>query len=333
VMYAKTMLSYTTLVGLLITTSGCMHLPPYRMKRKKVVLTKPNCPTTTFADAQHLAAINDSLATHIDIENQKPTITIWIHGTRLLPNPVFQAYMYSPAGLNPITDLDKSFHLRQLADAIINADPQRYPLDHFYIFGWSGKLDADVRKQAAEKLYAQLLQLIESYEQKNKTKPDIRIITHSHGGNIALHLADMNTPTKPVEIQELILLACPVQEKTMHHIKNDMFKKTYALYSSLDMLQVLAPQFMYRIERKNSKKHKTDLKLPLFSARRFAPEPKLAQIKIKINGHAIFHTTFTSANFTRLLPKIIDEINAWQMQEPQYPFDKPDTRRLMSIYA
>jgi len=330
-MHNKTILLYCGAIGILLTTSGCLRLPPYRMKRKKVTIALPaQCkqtvrPTTTDC-------VNNQIDVCPEIKVQ-PTITIWIHGTRLLPNPIFSAYMYSKPGLHPITVLDKTYHLRQLADAIIQADPERYPLDHFYAFGWSGKLSEQVRKDASAALHHQLLSLRQYYKNKHGVTPKIRLITHSHGGNIALHLVDMKTPTNSLEIEELILMACPVQEKTMHNIQDPMFKKTYALYSSMDMLQILAPQFLCRVQIVGGKKKKTELKIPLLSSRRFEPDAKLAQIKIKINGRALCHTTFSSDAFMRLLPTIIDEINHWQHEEQQYRCDRPDTRRLMSIYT
>jgi len=304
------------------------------MKRKKIILRSQTCSKKTEKiETQHAQTVQPTIATEIAIENSKPTITIWIHGTRLLPSPILHAYVYSKPGLHPITILDKNYYLRQSADAIIEANPERYPAEHFYSFGWSGKLNAAARKIASEQLHHELIDLLAHYEKKYTVKPTIRIITHSHGGNIALHLAEMKHPENALEIEELILLACPVQERTMHHIEDPMFKKTYALYSSLDMLQILAPQFLYRIERKKYKNKKMGIKMPLFSSKLFPPHPKLAQLKVKLNGTAIFHTTFSNASFTRMLPTIIDEIDSWQLAEQQYPFDKPDTRRLISIYT
>ncbi|MDR3550977.1 MAG: hypothetical protein P4L31_06195 [Candidatus Babeliales bacterium] len=317
-MNTKNLISYSSLMALVISSSGCLHLPPYRMKRKKVIIAK-------HTSKRHKKTVDSS--------PQTPTLTIWIHGTRLLPSPIFRAYMYSPAGLNPVTTLDSSYHLRQLADAIIESDPTGYPLDHFYVFGWSGKLNALEREQAAQRLYDQLINTRTAYEQTHGIRPHIRIITHSHGGNIALQLARLKKPQDNLEIHKLVLLACPVQKKTMHYLEDPMFGKVYSLYSSLDMLQILAPQFFYRIERKNGNKKDSELKIPFFSDRRFGPSPKLAQIKIKLNGRAIFHTKFTSTAFTRLLPHLLDEVDNWQLESQQYPHDKPDTRRLMSIYG
>ena len=316
-MMSKNLLSCNALIAIALTTSGCLHLPPYRVKRRKITISQKKF----------------SLKKPDVVSDDKLTITIWVHGTRLLPNPIFSTYMYSPPGLNSVTTLDSSYHLRQIADTIVQSDPKNYPLDHFYIFGWSGKLNAQERTQAAQRLYQELLCLKAKYHRLHGHIPRTRIITHSHGGNIALQLAQVKKETDNLTIDELILLACPVQKKTMHYIEDPLFKKVYSLYSSLDMLQILAPQFCYRIDLKKGKRHYSKLKIPFFSSRHFDPSDKLAQVKVKINGRAILHTTFTSTSFTRMLPHLVDEISLWQEQTPQYPHDTPNTRRLMSVYA
>ena len=317
-MFTKNLFFYSSLIVLVILSSGCLHLPPYRMKRRKVTIAQ-------YTSKRHKYCADSS--------KQAPTITIWIHGTRLLPNPIFRAYIYCPLGLNPITILDNTYHIRQLADAMIEADPVRYPLDNFYVFGWSGRLSEQERTLASIRLYGELICLRDTYEKEHGVRPHIRIITHSHGGNIALQLARIKQPKDDLVIKELVLLACPVQNKTMKYIEDPLFDKVYSLYSSLDILQILAPQFFYRIERKKGNKQGSELKIPFFSSRRFCPTPKLAQIKIKLNGRAIFHSKFTCASFTRLLPQLLESVDSWQSESQQYPHDKPDTRRLMSIYT
>lgn len=289
--------------------TGCLHLPPYRMARKKLCIPaqlKPKC---------------------TNLKTAQPTITVWVHGTRLTTHPT-KSYIYSKPGLHPVTILESHYHLRQLADAVCQADPIDYPLTNFYIFGWSGRLDETIRRQAAKKLYADLQQLVAAYTKNLGMMPRVRLITHSHGGNVALHIPECKDDFEgAITIDELILLACPVQEKTMHAIHDPMFKKIYALYSSMDMLQILAPQFFYREKSTN----KTTPRVPFFSSRRFPADPKLAQIKVKVNGHSVFHTYFTTTLFTGIIPTILAELDTWQLEKQQYPYEKEDTRRLLSI--
>lgn len=303
-----------------------------------LIITTPGCLRRTHTVRRQLSISQEhfekqDIHSALD-QNTQPTITIWIHGTRLLPRPIIRSYVYVEPGLHPITALDKCYHLRELAEALINTNPARFDREHFYAFGWSGKLNAQERETAAYNFYHELKHLIETYEQKYHVTPHIRIITHSHGGNVALNLAHNKTPEDhALKIDELILLACPVQAKTKHYIRDRMFKKIYALYSSLDLLQILAPQFYYRVEMRKCKKRKQALKIPLFSSRLFSSMPNLSQIKIKMNGHAIIHTEFSSSHFTKILPVILDEIDAWHKEHPQYPFEHNTTERLLSIYT
>lgn len=312
----KAIMEYALLISLMLGLSGCLHLPPYRMARKKLFMHPPAKPIP----------VNTSASEH--------TITVWIHGTRLATAPLTTSYVYSHPGLHPMNTLKPCYHLRQLADALCQADPIQYPRDNFYIFGWSGKLNAAKRREAARNLYESLSNLITSYKVKFGVMPKIRLVTHSHGGNVALCLPEVkDSADTQFTIDQLILLACPVQEKTMHAVHKPLFNKIYALYSSLDMLQILAPQFFYRLEYVRDKRNRSAVKVPLFSSRRFHPDPKLAQIKIKINGHAVFHTFFTTTLFASMLPRVISDIDAWQKEKQQYPLEDATTRRLLSIHT
>ena len=60
-------------------------------------------------------------------------------------------------------------------------------------------------------------------------------------------------------------------------------------------------------------------KKPLFSQRTFAPEQKLTQAKIKINGRGIMHVEFITEKFAKLLPHILQELDQWNAQENSTP--------------
>src|SRR5690606_21498756 len=114
------------------------------------------------------------------------------------------------------------------------------------------------------------------------------IIAHSHGGNLALHMAKIRTAPSPLTVKSLILLACPVQEKTMHLIDTPMFQRIYSLYSSFDLVQVLAPQLRrsdltkpYFAKASKGTQKKRGYKIPSFSSRLFPQHPHVIQAKIK----------------------------------------------------
>jgi hypothetical protein len=202
-------------------------------------------------------------------------------------------------------------HFRILAQTITDHDSQQFPLEEFYIFGWSGKLQDQERKQAANRLHQEINALVSRYKEKYGCAPTIRIIAHSHGGNVALNMATIADLT-PFCIQSLILLACPVQDKTMHLICAPMFQRVYSLYSSFDMIQVLAPQFQ-RIRTKNGRRKKKYVIFP-FSSRLFPTYSHLTQAKIKINDFPISHTRFSTKEFGTLLPSILHKLDTWHSE-------------------
>lgn len=61
----------------------------------------------------------------------------------------------------------------------------------FYTFGWSGLLSQAQRRIEAVRLYNALATEVTHY-QRTGVKPKIRLIAHSHGGNLCLNLAAIN---------------------------------------------------------------------------------------------------------------------------------------------
>ena len=133
------------------------------------------------------------------------------------------------------------------------------------------------------------------------------MITHSHGGNVALHLAELNNNKSNLKIDELILLACPVQKRTCHLIADNMFTKAYSFYSNIDMIQVLDPQGLQKLwSRKEKRKPGT----PLFSKRKFEKHKNLRQVKVMLNGKSIRHIDFILEKFLKQLPKMLNDLRA-----------------------
>ena len=262
-----------------------------------------------------------------------PPITIFIHGTHLIRRTIFHSVFNNQTSLLPASNLDPQQSLYKRLFTLSHSDPERFPMETAYVFGWSGKLSSYERESAAKQLHEDLLLLINSYQKQYNAYPIMNIVAHSHGCNIALNLAkfDSASDTKII-IESLVLLACPVQEETMDYITNSMFNRIYAMYSSLDMVQILAPQvirqtFFDAEGNKIIKKYR----LPRLSSRQFPPHEHLLQTKIKVNGHAIFHTEFTSLNFFEILPFIITKLDRWYMEEHDHTGNL-DTEKLLRIY-
>ena len=236
-----------------------------------------------------------------------PPITVWVHGTRFIRRPLFYSFFNGTPSIRLAQEIDHDHYLYQTAGTLSAAAPNLFPLQTFYIFGWSGKLSSAIRQEAAQYLYAELQRIVTEYKHTYNKNPIVRLITHSHGGTVALNLARIEKKETdiPLQINELVLMACPVQKATKKYIENDLFKHTCALYSGLDMLQVLAPQLTYTFYRTKKGHLRSRFHWPPFSHRRFENHPKLAQVKIKMNGRALFHTEFTSQKFISILPHVL----------------------------
>jgi hypothetical protein len=74
-------------------------------------------------------------------------------------------------------------------------------------------------------------------------------------------------------------------------VKDPFFKKIYALYSTHDFVQVLAPQGLG------------------FSGRHFPEHTTLRQAKVKINGKSPNHFDFVNPKFIQHLPGILSYLS------------------------
>jgi hypothetical protein len=305
---------------ILLSLSACSKRP---LIKKKVSII--NRAPTQNTDAQQNS-------------KQPPPITIWVHGTRLLRRPIFRQVFESTPQIKPAQEIAQEHHLRMVADTLALYDPVMFPIETSYIFGWSGKLDTKERADAAQALYQGLIALIDDYQKKYNTYPPINILSHSHGGNIALNMPSMaHRGDPPVIIEKLVLLACPVQINTMHAINDPMFKQTYAMYSSLDMIQIIAPQYLlkekFRRRKKRGKGKSPYSNMPSFSCRRFPMSENLRQIKIKINGRAMLHTEFNNEEFLTLIPRVLTIIDTWYENDENNGISPLTHEKLLSIYT
>ncbi len=269
---------------------GCTHRKNI-IKETLVINSAPQ--ETSFAIAE------------TDIKPTPPPITIWVHGTILFRREFYQKIFDKQSGLFLAQHLPEHHRFYKIARAITDKDPDHFPLETFHIFAWSGRLSIKERKMAAKKLHLDLNVLIKEYQKHYDCYPTIRIIAHSHGGNVVLHMAKKESLT-PISIKSLVLLACPVQEKTMYLVNMPMFEHIYSLYSSIDMIQVIAPQLTHHTYRGRRR-----YKMPSFSARRFPSFPHVIQTKIKLNGYPISHTRFTKLDFVKILPTILQKLDSW----------------------
>lgn len=286
----------TTSAALCILASCCFHQKRFFRRKLYFIAEQP-----TACVPQHRQA--------------EPTITIWIHGAR-----PFAANTYN-LGLKSPTQFDPNDYVAQSAYALIKADPNKFPLDHFYIYSWSGILDFAERQRASFILYTEIVKLIDKYKKLHDIVPKIRIMAHSHGGNVALNLA-LNADNSFI-VDELIVLAIPVQAKTHKLAHSPMFKRIFSLYSTIDVGQIIDPQLLYR---------GSDTYL-LFSGQRFTPQENLMQVKIKINGAACQHIQFNDVPTLTVMPQILDQLRQWMDEIPKDIMTSDDTRFMLSVYT
>ncbi|KKP23849.1 MAG: hypothetical protein SZ59_C0003G0073 [candidate division TM6 bacterium GW2011_GWF2_28_16] len=98
--------------------------------------------------------------------------------------------------------------------------------NNFYTFGWSGLLSQNRRRLEAVRFYNSLSEELENYKSFEKI-PEIRIITHSHGGNLALNLAAVHTVINNFENIDLIL------KNTINNDEHESLKCMYEIIKAL----------------------------------------------------------------------------------------------------
>ena len=114
------------------------------------------------------------------------------------------------------------------------------PHRRYYTFGWNGLLNMKERYVEAKKLYHELEREVVLLRSKG-LDPHIHIIAYSHGGNVALNLAKIkqeNITRSPFSVEQLVLLATPIQKETDYLVKDtSFFKSSYLFYSTEDHVQ------------------------------------------------------------------------------------------------
>jgi hypothetical protein len=242
-------------------------------------------------------------------KTRTPYVTVWVHGSRAFKPFDEHIHATPQQGMQTMASLTKKHHIKKLAQILADADPIKYPFEHFYAFGWAGSLSFEIRHDESARLHAELEKLVSTYTKKYGHAPFIRIITHSHGGNVALNLATIEHPNKEWFINEAIILASPVQHQTENLVSSPLFGKIYSFYSTFDTSQVMDPQGLYKTTRAHANKK-------LFSQRRFPDNATLIQTKCRINNHGVPHIGFISDKFIKRLPALINYLDQWEEEQP-----------------
>ncbi len=129
-------------------------------------------------------------------------------------------------------DLFESIYAQQLADT--------FSAFSYYTFSWNGRLSRRHRKQSGFKLYDELIALKKEIESTTGEPVAFDLYCHSHGGNVALNLAQAEEDKKQgLSVKHLVLLGTPIQKETAHYCGSEVFKSVYNVYSRGDGVQIV----------------------------------------------------------------------------------------------
>lgn len=105
----------------------------------------------------------------------------------------------------------------------------------YYAFGHLGLLSQTYRKEEGYKLYKELMCLVQRAHEPVR----IVICAHSHGGNIALYLAEAEEQFRQgLFIDDLLLFGTPVQLETAYYAFKKPFKRVVSFFSASDTIQL-----------------------------------------------------------------------------------------------
>ena len=225
-------------------------------------------------------------------------VTIYVHGTttkvglRLL-STFCKDVAFGKPGIAHIDELPEVALLRKDAQILQAGDARRFDANHFYTFGWSGTLSFKARKVAGKQLYDGICKLLKNYEKKYAKTPKIRVLTFSHGGNVALEMVKLLPffDEKMVHL-ELVLVAVPVQKVTEKLIESPYIAQSYVISSTRDLIQVVD---CYKYEKKR------------YTPKRFFDTTiqNCRQIKVIINNRGLGHIDLMRS-FMLHLPDVLN---------------------------
>lgn len=256
---------------------------------------------------------------HKIIDEEPVKIAVFVHGTHRTVGavahiPGFSTYVECQKGLNKVDDCLAEYCYARMARSIHKYAPDMFPLEAFYLFAWSGILSHAARVSAANDLHTSLNELA----CKIGNRLEITLITHSHGGNVALNLAPI-VDDRCYAIKALVLLAAPVQNWTEKYVDSDLFQEVYSLYSKWDLIQVGDPQGLYEqtprrirkiLTQKGQEQLDLEAQIPFFSQRKFASK-KVKHVSIYQTGlfgskRPISHIEFLLPSFSWSIGKILE---------------------------
>lgn len=252
-----------------------------------------------------LGVIGVMFAIRQDQKRRSSVISVYVHGTLfnwrnlLATIPMAAELTYVPDGLTPVKDLEENAVANCLARDFCKRDGKRFVYNNFYAFGWSGKLSVEERNKSSKFLAEELVKLIDQREAEFGIRPILRIVTFSHGGNVAFALAKYLP--KDVSV-ELVCIGCPIQPESEDLVESDCFSKVYVISSLNDIVQVSDPVNIYRNMRRDDAKQ-------LLSKRFFDHDlGKIKQACVSVNGTYLGHIELFQL-FNKHVPAVLNRLD------------------------
>lgn len=232
-------------------------------------------------------------------------IIIFVHGSFIAARPM-RGWFIKHNGLYSLEQLQDDGNLRYLniTRTLWKTNQELYNHDAVYVYGWSGKVSHRERMAESRKLANEIAKLV-----ADDPNVHITLLTHSHGGNVALGMACIDEQL-PFTIDRLILLACPVLEATCHAVKKPLFCSIYAFHSHADLTQVADMQYFHDDAVK---------KKPLFAQRHFPDDCRecVKEVRIARGRRDIGHLEFITHWFFKQVMNIVHELETDSENAPR----------------
>ncbi len=233
----------------------------------------------------------------VDLAAKPYKLTVWVHGTNFKTLLPFSHSKFKQTKLEHFSELKLGSESYKRAICLANQDQEQFPTKGFYLFRWPGRLSHKCRKAAGQVLFQELFNLIQKIQKSGNYQVHLTIIAHSYGGGVALELAQQNVEKDyAIQIDRLVLLACPVQDRLQKLVTCQTFKKIFTFYTTSDWLQCLALHGW-----------------GAWSGRRFVSNYNLVHIQVDSLNWGFGHNSFKQEGFLQNLPKTLTLLGLkWQ---------------------
>jgi hypothetical protein len=263
------------------------------------------CVMTVFIHGTILRYVSPTTLMQILKENKEYTDLLSMYKESLRSSGLYRLQPIQKKGFVPIVPLGKAnkkdkFYISSFTADLFqdvtrltkNSDDS-VTNELFYTFGWDGHLSYQSRLNASKVLYDGLVKERDRLINETFLPVKIKVFAHSHGGNVALLLAELEDKyNKKLMLNKLVLLGTPIQSETERLISRPIFKRIYNIFSLGDHVQVAD-----LVSTKD-----------FFSRRIFGGEksvlsslPKnLSQIEVQVGEYHPFHAELWMFGITKL---------------------------------